>query len=302
VDVVPYDTPYGLAVAADLSEAEAYCRRLARTHYENFLVASAFVPRRLRQHFYNVYAFCRVADDLADEAPTTERAVQLLDWWESHLARCYSGDPTHPVLMALRTTNDAFGIPSKPYEDLLRAFRQDQVKTRYETYDELLAYCCLSACPVGHLVLHLFGYLDGHRQHLSDATCTALQLANFWQDVARDHDKGRVYVPKEDLRRFGVTEDHIARREFTPAFAGLMRFECDRTAEMFDYGRALRDVVGPRLRAQLDMFTRGGQEVLRRIAAQGYNVLRRRPVIPKTRQFCMLAGAWLRSRLPRPRA
>lgn len=289
----PYcvDRPYTKA------EAEQYCARLAKRHYENFLVATAFVPRHLRQHFYNIYAYCRIADDLGDESGGPDRALPLLDWWQEELEACYSGHPRHPVFVALADTNERFGIPREPYEDLLKAFRQDQVVTRYATYEQLLGYCQWSANPVGRLVLYLCGFRDAERQRLSDCTCTALQLANFWQDVVRDYAIGRVYIPREDMERFGVTEEQIAARRFTQGFGDLMRFECERARELFAAGAPLAAMVPRHLRLDIEMFTQGGLEVLRRIEAQGYDVLRRRPAIPRRRQVFMLmrrlAGGWI---------
>src|SRR5712671_4768901 len=188
--------------ACSPAEAQEYCRRLARSHYENFSVASWFLPQRLRQHFFNVYAYCRIADDLGDEVGDPGASLQLLDEWESELDACYNENPRHPVFVALRETVRKFDIPRQNFSDLLRAFRQDQSVTRFETFADILNYCRYSANPVGHLVLYLCGYRDPERQHLSDFTCTALQLANFWQDVTTDYGKGRIYLPLEDLRRF----------------------------------------------------------------------------------------------------
>lgn len=297
-DVIPFDTPYGVVERMSLPEARAYCRRLARSHYENFVVGTLLVPRALRRHFHSIYAYCRVADDLADESPTPERALQLLDWWERELDLAYAGHPRHPVFVALADTVAAFGIPKVPFQDLLVAFRQDQTVTRYASYDDILAYCAHSANPVGRLVLHLYGYADENRRSLSDATCTALQLANFWQDVARDFDRGRVYLPADDMARFGVTEEQVAAKQFTPEFGDLLRFECRRTREMFDYGSALASVVPRRLRLDLEMFTCGGLEVLRRIERQGFDVLSRRPTIPRSRQASLLVGRLVRSLRP----
>jgi len=280
--------PYRVEGSYTLREAEAYCARLARTHYENFLVATAFVPRHLRQHFYNVYAYCRIADDLGDESGGPDRALPLLEWWREELDACYAGHPRHPVFVALAQTNERFSIPKEPYEDLLKAFRQDQLVTRYATYDDLLGYCRWSANPVGRLVLYLCGYRDAERQRLSDFTCTALQLVNFWQDVVRDYAIGRVYIPQEDMKRFGVTEDQIAERRFSNAFGELMRFECRRAHELFVAGAPLARMVERELRLDIEMFTQGGLEVLRRIEAQGYDVLRCRPAIPRRRQLAML--------------
>src|ERR1700704_4165114 len=194
------------------SEAEAreYCRRLARSHYENFSVASWFLPRHLRQDFFNVYAYCRISDALGDEVGDTSASLQLLDEWETELNACYDGHPRHPVFVALAETVKKFEIPKQEFADLLTAFRQDQKITRFPTFQDLLGYCRYSANPVGHLVLYLGGYGDHERQELSDYTCTALQLANFWQDVTVDYAKGRIYLPLEDLRRFGAREEEIS--------------------------------------------------------------------------------------------
>lgn len=287
------DTPYRVDRPYDLAAARAYCARLAKSHYENFLVGSLFVPRDLRQHFYNVYAYCRIADDLGDESGGPERALPLLDWWDAELRACYAGKPGHPVFVALAETNERFGIPMEPYSDLLQAFRQDQRVNRYATYGELLGYCRYSANPVGRLVLYLCGYSDPERQGYSDATCTALQLANFWQDVVRDYAIGRIYLPLDDMARFGVSEEDIALRRFTPAFAELMRFECERARKLFAEGAKLLPLVERRLRLDIEMFGRGGLEILRMIEAQGYDVLSRRPAIPRRRQLAILAARFI---------
>src|ERR1043166_1468359 len=211
------------ATPPSLEEARAYCERLAKSHYENFSVATWFLPSRLRQHFYNVYAYCRISDDLGDEVGDPQQSLELLDQWESELNACYEGSPKHPVFVALADTVKQFDIPKHEFSDLLIAFRQDQTVTRFETFDDLLAYCRYSANPVGHLVLYLCGYRDPERQRLSDFTCTALQLANFWQDVTVDYAKGRIYLPLEDLRLFNVSEDDIARNQNTPAFCAMMK-------------------------------------------------------------------------------
>jgi squalene synthase HpnC len=247
-------TKYQVDRSYSLREAQEYCARLAKSHYENFLVASFFVPRALRQHFFNVYAYCRISDDLGDESGGPDHALPLLEWWDAELDACYSGRPRHPVFVALAETNEKFGIPRQPYSDLLTAFRQDQMKTRYPTYEELLGYCRYSANPVGRLVLYLGGYSDDERQRYSDATCTALQLANFWQDVARDSDIGRIYLPLEDMERYNVTESDIAARRFSPAFGELLRFECERTLALFTEGMQLLPLVNRRLRLDIEMF------------------------------------------------
>src|SRR5215831_9472073 len=265
--------------APSLKDAQVYCERLARTHYENFSVATWFLPARLRQHFYNVYAYCRISDDLGDEVGDSHQSLQLLDQWEAELNACYAGSPRHPVFVALAGTIAQFGIPKHEFSDLLIAFRQDQMVTRFETFHDVLGYCRYSANPVGHLVLYLCGYSDGERQQLSDCTCTALQLANFWQDVAVDYGKGRIYLPLQDLRRYGATEDDIAQRRPTPQFIELMKFEVQRAREWFERGLPLVKQVNHELAVDLELFSRGGQEILNAIERQRYDVLTRRPVI-----------------------
>jgi squalene synthase HpnC len=213
--------PGELKIAAKLpadgcapEEAQAYTRWLATHHYENFNVASWLLPKELHQHFYNLYAYCRWADDLGDEIPARERALELLDWWERELDACYEGRPSHPVFVALRETIAAKDVPKQPFADLLKAFRQDQVVKRYPTWDAVLDYCVYSANPVGRLVLYLCGYRDEERQRLSDATCTALQLANFWQDVSRDLEIGRIYIPLDRAAAHGLSEQDIVGRRF----------------------------------------------------------------------------------------
>ncbi len=284
----PPDNPYRVNRDYTLDESLKYCTRLAKSHYENFLVATFFIPSDLKQDFYNLYAYCRISDDLGDESGEAEKALPLLDWWEDELKACYEGDPRHPVFKALQVTNQRHKIPIEPYIDLLTAFRQDQMVKRYDTYESLLNYCKFSANPVGRLVLFLCGYSDSQRQKLSDATCTALQLANFWQDVVRDYDIGRVYIPQEDMERFHVSEEDIAAKRFTLQFAELMRFECERTMELFREGMALRSMVNRKVRLDIEMFSRGGMEVLRLIRDRNYDVLTERPEIPKSRQIAIL--------------
>jgi squalene synthase HpnC len=279
------------ATAPSLEEARAYCERLAKSHYENFSVATWFLPRRLRQHFYNVYAYCRISDDLGDEVGNPQQSLELLDQWEGQLNSCYAGSPRHPVFVALRETVEQCGIPKYEFSDLLIAFRQDQTVSRFETFDDVLGYCRYSANPVGHLVLYLCGYSDLGRQQLSDYTCTALQLANFWQDVFVDYGKGRIYLPLEDLRRFGVTGDDIAQRRATPQFVALMKFEVERAREWFERGLPLVKMVNRTLAVDLELFSRGGQEILNTIERQGFDVLRSRPVISKPRKLMLVLRA-----------
>jgi squalene synthase HpnC len=282
------------ASAPSEQEAQSYCERLARSHYENFSVASWFLPKRLRQHFFNVYAYCRISDDLGDETGDRAASLLLLDEWEAELNACYDGSPRHPVFVALAGTVHEFDIPKQTFADLLTAFRQDQTMPRYETFDDLLGYCHYSANPVGHLVLYLCGYRDLERQQLSDFTCTALQLANFWQDVSADYDKGRIYLPLEDLRKFRVSEEDISCKRNTLAFRELMDFEIARAREWFDRGLPLIGKVSRELAIDLELFSRGGQEILRAIERQDYAVLGNRPVISKSRKLALVARAALR--------
>jgi len=274
-------------------EAYAYCERLARSHYENFSVATWFLPKRLRQHFYNVYSYCRISDDLGDETGNTQASLLLLDEWETELNACYHGSPRHPVFVALAVTVREFDIPKQTFADLLTAFRQDQTITRYPTFDDLIGYCHFSANPVGHLVLYLCGYRDPERRQLSDFTCSALQLANFWQDVTPDYEKGRIYLPLEDLHRFRVSENDIKAQRNTDQFRDLMRFEVQRAREWFDRGLPLAHKVGRELAIDLELFSRGGQEILNAIARQDYAVLGNRPAISKSRKLALVARAAL---------
>jgi len=279
------------ATAPTIDQAHEYCARLARSHYENFSVASWFLPKRLRQHFFNVYAYCRISDDLGDEVGDTNSSLILLDQWQRELDACYEGSPKHPVFVALAETVRTFDIPKHEFSDLLTAFRQDQTITRFETFDDVLAYCHYSANPVGHLVLYLCGYRDTERQQLSDFTCTALQLANFWQDVSVDYAKDRIYLPLEDLRRFGVTEDDIAQKRNTSAFCEMMKFEVERARDWFHQGLPLIGKVDRELAVDLDLFSRGGLEILSAIEKQNFAVLGNRPAISKTRKLALVAHA-----------
>jgi len=281
------------AQAPSLQDAYAYCERLARSHYENFSVATWFLPKSLRQHFYNVYSYCRISDDLGDETGNTSASLQLLDEWEQELEACYQGSPRHPVFVALAATVRQFNIPKQTFADLLTAFRQDQRVTRYQTFDDLLRYCRYSANPVGHLVLYLGGYRDDERQRLSDFTCTALQLANFWQDVSPDYEKGRIYLPLEDLRNHGVGESDIAHKNNSAQFIEMMRFEVQRAREWFERGLPLVDQVSRDLAIDIELFSRGGQEILNAIERQNYAVLGNRPAISKARKLALVARAAL---------
>jgi squalene synthase HpnC len=285
------------ARAPSLNEAQEYCRKLARSHYENFSVATWFLPERLRQHFCNVYAYCRISDDLGDEVGDPAASLVLLDQWEAELDACYAGMPRHPVFVALRETVQKFDIPEQPFSDLLKAFRQDQTVTRFPTFQDVLGYCRYSANPVGHLVLYLCGYRDAGRQALADFTCTALQLANFWQDVTPDYAKGRIYLPFEDLQKFGVAEADIAAEKNTSAFCELMRFEVMRARQWFERGLPLVKQVDKELAIDIELFSRGGQEILNAIEKQDFAVLGRRPSISKPKKLALVARAALRKLL-----
>ena len=268
-----------------MAEGYAYCQRLATSHYENFSVASWLLPRPLRPHMYAVYAYCRGVDDLGDEAEGDRLA--LLDGWEAELRRCYEGSPQQPAFVALQETIRRFDIPTEPFRRLIEANRADQRVSRYRTYNDLLGYCENSANPVGRLVLYIFGYRDEERQMLSDATCTALQLTNFWQDVRRDLDKGRIYIPLEDMERFDYGEADLLAGRSDGRFRDLMAFQVQRTRELFRDGLALMPKVSGRLTLDLRLFSLGGLAVLDAIEGMGYDVLQRRPTLSRARK------AWL---------
>jgi squalene synthase HpnC len=312
--------------APSLEEAQKYCSRLAHSHYENFSVVTWFLPKHLHQHFYNVYAYCRISDDLGDEVGSPQQSLVLLDAWEAELNATYLSlvpqrlkpdivpglagtpegvplqntptrnqvGPRHPVFIALRETIRQLDIPREPFANLLTAFRQDQTVTRYPTFEDLLGYCKNSANPVGHLVLYLCGYRDPERQQLSDYTCTALQLANFWQDVAVDYEKGRIYLPLESMTMFGVSEQDIAERRATPQFRELMKYEVARARDWFQRGLPLAAKVDKHLAIDIELFTRGGIEILNAIQRQNYDVLSHRPAISKPRKLWLVLRAAMR--------
>jgi squalene synthase HpnC len=282
-------------VAPSLDEALAWCRHLAETHYENFHVATWFLPRALRPHFHAIYAYCRISDDLGDEVPDRAAALALLELWGRELDACYEGRARHPVFVALAETNRVCGIPKEPFADLLVAFRQDQTVTRYETMEDVFGYCRNSANPVGRLVLYACGEAGaGVREenfHLSDLTCTALQLANFWQDVREDFGRGRVYLPQADMRRLGVKDETIAQGIATPEFRELMRSEVHFARSLFEQGLSLIGRVNRELALDLDLFSRGGLEILRAIERQDYDVLSARPAISKRTKLSLALRA-----------
>jgi squalene synthase HpnC len=292
----------GHAPANNCSRAAAqeYTRWLATHHYENFNVVSWLLPKDLHQHFYNLYAYCRWADDLGDEIPQKERALELLDWWERELDDCYNGRPSHPVFVALSETIIAKNIPKQPFADLLRAFRQDQNVKRYPTWNSMIDYCVYSANPVGRLVLYLCDYRDEQRQALSDATCTALQLANFWQDVSRDLEKGRIYIPLDIAASHGLTESDLVERRFDGRYVSLMRDLIARTRVLFAQGAPLAKLVNGRLSVDLEMFNRGGVAVLDAIESMGYDTLHKRPAISKSKQVRLLGRSLLTHLVAKP--
>lgn len=300
--------------ALDLAAAREYVRELATGHYENFTVVSKLLPANLREHFAAVYAFCRWADDLGDEAAPGDprnprKSLELLAWWRRELDDCYAGRPRHPVFVALRPTIEKFDVPSKPFGDLISAFEQDQRVQRYQTWEQAMDYCTRSADPVGRLVLYLCGYRDAERQRYSDRTCTALQLTNFWQDVRRDIiERDRIYVPADILAKHGATHEDMVcavrdagcvmrgaalppRRNPRSAIRNALRECCDRTWPLFDEGRKLWPMVRPEVRLSIRLFSRGGQRVLRLVEKQGYDTLNHRPKLSKTGKLWLMAGA-----------
>ncbi len=292
-----FDSPpmFGAPIRVSLDEAYDRCARLARSHYENFTVASLFLPRDRRRHFYALYAFCRFVDDLGDEFEGDR--LNALEYWRQETEACFSDAPTHPYMIALQNTIRAFDIPKEPFLRLIEANRMDQTVSRYSTFEDLEYYCRHSANPVGRLVLYVCGYRDKERQRLSDHTCTALQLANFWQDVSRDYAKGRIYIPLEDMETFGYSEDELARRMATDGFRRLMKFQVERARELFHNGLPLVDMVDDRLKLDIALFSKGGMSVLDSIERQNYDVLTRRPVVGKGKKAFLLLSTLLKLKL-----
>jgi len=278
-------TPEPAATASAFSE----CERIARAHYENFTLGSRLLPRHLRQHIAAIYAFARTADDLADEEPDPVRALAGLDAWERELEACYAGTPHHPVFVALADTVRSFAIPIAPFRRLLTAFRMDVRFSGFATFDELAHYCAHSANPVGHLVLHLFGHGDAESQARSDDICTALQLTNFWQDLAVDLRKGRVYLPREDMERFGYTPEALGRHAVTPAFRELMAFECARTRGLFERGLVLASMLERGRGREIRLFAGGGMAILGRLEAVGYDAFTSRPTLSRWAKMGLVA-------------
>jgi squalene synthase HpnC len=287
-------SPEALSRVWPHAEAEQYTHWLATHHYENFHVVSFLLPKHLHQDFYNVYSYCRWADDLGDEIGDTQESLRLLGWWSRELDRMYAGEAQHPVFVALSETVKRHGIPKQPFADLLRAFIQDQTVTRYADWAGVLDYCLYSANPVGRLVLYLCGYSDAERQRLSDATCTGLQLANFWQDVTVDQGKDRVYLPLDLLARHNYTVEEMFAHKFDDRFREVMREAVVAARKFFITGLPLARMVNKRLSVDLELFSAGGMCVLDKIEKQDYDVLSRRPSISKLERVGLLVGTLAR--------
>jgi len=275
-----------------LETSYEYCERLARAHYENFPVGSILVPKRLRKHFYSIYAFARTADDFADEGYdlgySEGERLRLLEQWSDMLTESLRGRVTHPIFVALSRTIDDFDLPTELFEDLLSAFSQDVTCRRYDTLDQLVDYCRRSANPIGRLVLLLFGHRDEQRHLWSDQICTALQLANHWQDVAVDLKKDRIYLPEDDLVRFDIVEKDLKNFSVNQKFKSLMQFEVERTRDMFVRGKSLCVSVPGRLGLELRAVWLGGMRILDRIQKNGYDVFTNRPVITSSDKLRIL--------------
>jgi len=278
-----------------LDRSYEYCERLARTHYENFPVGSILIPKSLRKHFYSIYAFARTADDFADEGYdlgySEDERLKLIEEWRDMLTQSLQGRATHPVFVALSRTIDDFDLPAGLFEDLLSAFSQDVTQRRYDSFDQLADYCRRSANPIGRLILLLFGYRDEQRHLWSDQICTALQLANHWQDVAIDLKKDRIYLPEEDLVRFEIVETDLKNSIVDDKFKRLMNFEVERARDMFLAGKPLCTSVRGRLGLELRAVWLGGTRILDRIQENGYDVFTNRPVIKSSDKLRIIFSA-----------
>jgi len=283
---------FAFTPAPSAADALQFTRELAESHYENFSVVSLLLPAELRQDFCNIYAFCRIADDLGDEIPGGDEALKALDRFRAELRDCYAGSASAAVFVALKQTIDKHQIPIDPFLDLIAAFEQDQRIKRYDTFEQLCDYCTRSANPVGRLVLYVCGYRDTQRQHYSDQTCTALQLANFWQDVRRDlADLDRIYLPKDSMARFGVTEQQLRDSRLDDNYRALIKFEVDRTEKMFDEGDKLLPMLDPTVRRHIALFGMGGRAVLEAIRRQDFDTLSRRPTLSSIQKGKLAARA-----------
>jgi squalene synthase HpnC len=289
---VPETVQAAFAPPGSLEEANQYTRRLAMGHYENFSVVSLLLPRHLRQDFANVYAFCRTADDLSDEVPNRAQALGYLKRFGELTQACYRGEKQSPLFVTLSETIHRHQIPIQPFLDLIDAFEQDQRINRYDSFEQLVDYCRRSADPVGRLVLYMCGYRDEQRQRLSDRTCTALQLANFWQDVRRDVlERDRIYIPTDSMRQFGVTEEQIKTGRCDENYRGLIRFEVERTVALFDEGDPLLPMLDLSVRRHVALFARGGRAICDAIVRQNYDTLSRRPRLSAWHKGKLIAGA-----------
>jgi squalene synthase HpnC len=284
------------ALRPTLEESQEYCRALARSHYENFTVVSRLWPPHLHQHLCNVYAYCRWADDLADETHDARSSLALLDWWEQSLRNAREGKATHPVFVSLRETIREHDIPAEPFLDLLTAFRRDQVQSRYATEAELLDYCRYSANPVGRIVLRLGGSFDEENARLSDSICTGLQLANFAQDVKRDFDNSRIYIPLDECDRHQVSADELGSGP-SDGKRKLLALQSDRARRYLLAGEPLVGRVSADLRLPVRLFIDGGLAIVRAIERQGYDVWTRRPTIGRLQKLQLLMRGFLRTKL-----
>lgn len=274
-----------------LAQAQAYCHKLAHAHYENFVVVGLFTPPALRPAFEAIYGYCRWADDLGDETGDTQQSQELLAWWLGQLDEIYhqpANAPKHPVFIALKPVITQFHIPKKPFEDLVSAFLQDQHVTRYQNIDQLTDYCARSANPVGELVLRLFGAATAENLAMSNDICTGLQLANFWQDVSRDLDKNRVYLPQQSLERFGLTEVDLTKKPAPKAFRQMLAEEVAATQLLFDRGEPLTRKLGGRAGLALRLFHAGGVATLDAIRRADYDVLTSRPRLGKIKHLGLM--------------
>jgi squalene synthase HpnC len=285
-----YRTP---AARPSLAEAQAWCKRLATTHYENFHVATVFLPAALRPHFESVYAFCRTSDDLGDEVADTATATRLLAVWRAMLHECFARPEMsrHPVFVALQPTIVGCALPVGPFEDLISAFEQDQVYTEHASLGTLEEYSRYSANPVGRLVLLVSGYRDEALMGLSDEICTALQLANFYQDIVEDRGRGRRYIPADAMERFGVSDAQLVERRFDGHVRAMMEFLVGDARARLRRGERLVGLVDRDLAATLRLFVQGGYAILDAIAAQGYDTLKARPKVTKAVKLRLLGGA-----------
>ncbi len=282
---------------SDIERAYAECRALTRRHYENFPIASVLLPRHVRRHMYALYGFARGVDDIGDEFDGDRPA--RLDWWEAHLKAAFDLGEAPPgdvpvAFLAIGRSRRELDLPPEPFLKLIDANRRDQRVQRYDTWEELIDYCTCSADPVGRLVLAVFGYRDESLHPFSDAICTALQLTNFWQDVSRDLAMGRIYLPGEDMRNYRVTEEDLRSHSATGEFRDLLRFEVERTRDLFHRGRPLIGLVPGRFRVDLTLFSRGGESVLDAIHTAGYDVLGKRPVLTSRKKGALILSTLLR--------